>query len=159
MDSHPYVEIVGRYFDGANAGDAELMRSCFCDDIAAYTIAIPARFGSEAASAFLVGLHETGARFTVDHAMVQEPEAVVEWSMIWTPPGASEPALSRGVDWFVFESGKIKEIREYCDPRWNPEPASLHQLEEFPYSSRGYPEFDDLDERLPHRVRRAKLTS
>ena len=150
MPRHPFVETIARYFNGANSGDVGLMMSCFAEDIAAYTIGMPPRFGSRAAAEFFIANQPTKARWTIDHAVVQEPEAVVEWSVLWTPPGESAEVLSRGIDWFVFEDENIKEIREYCDPRMTPQLPSVHQLEQFPYDSRGYPLEKNLDLKLPN---------
>ena len=150
MQRHKFIDVIARYFNGANAGDAELMLSCFCDDITAYTTGIPPRVGNHAVVELLIDLHPTRARWTIDQAVVQEPEAVVEWSALWTPPGASVEVLTRGVDWFVFENEKIKEIREYADFGLSPEAPSVHELLQFPYQSRGYPLETTLDSKLPN---------
>lgn len=61
-----------------------------------------------------VDMHPTGARWTIDHYVIQEPEAVVEWTMLVTPSGETNEVLDRGIDWFLFqEDGRIKEIREF----------------------------------------------
>ena len=57
---------------------------------------------------------------------------------------------TRGVDWFVFENEKIKEIREYADLGLSPEAPSVHELLQFPYQSRGYPLETTLDSKLPN---------
>lgn len=150
MQRHKFVDTIARYFNGANEGNADLMHSCFCDDITAYTTGIPPRVGSNAVVKLLIDLHPTRARFTIDRAVVQEPEAVVEWSALWTPPGASEEVLTRGVDWFVFENDKISEIREYADFGLSPQPPAVHELERFPYETRGYPLKSTLDSNLPN---------
>jgi len=150
MQKHLFTDTIARYFNGANDGDAELMLSCFSDDVTAYTTGIPPRVGNHAVVELLIGIHPTRARFTLDHAVVQEPEAVVEWSALWTPPGASVEVLTRGVDWFVFENEKIKEIREYADFGLSPEPPTVHELAQFPYQSRGYPLETTLDSKLPN---------
>ena len=150
MQKHKFIDTIARYFNGANEADAELMLSCFCDDITAYTTGIPPRVGNHAVVELLTILHPTRARWTIDHAVVQEPEAVVEWSALWTPPGTSEEALTRGIDWFVFENDKIKEIREYADFGLSPEPLAVHELLQFPYQHRGYPLATTLDSKLPN---------
>ena len=97
MTRHRYVETVARYFNGANAGDREMMISCFASDIAVYTIGYPPVFGAQAVAQIFVELHPSGARWTIDHCVVQEPEAVVEWSSLWTPPSpARDPQVATG---------------------------------------------------------------
>ena len=39
------------------------------------------------------------------------PEAVIEWSMRWTPAATGEPEVLLGSEWYLFEDGRISEIR------------------------------------------------
>jgi hypothetical protein len=81
--------------------------------------------------------------WTVDHALVQADEAVIEWTMQWTPPGQKKPQLIRGAEWYIFRDGRIAEIRAYY---LNPRLPYMHtsfELEDFPYPKRGYPTLSD----------------
>jgi ketosteroid isomerase-like protein len=148
MARHRYVDSIARYFNAANAGDPAGMLACFADDIAVYTTGIAPRFGAAAVAQLIVELHSTRARWTIDHCLVQEPEAVVEWSMLLVPPGAAQEAFYRGIDWFAFDANdRIVQIREFL--LTNPAHAGK-PLEQFPYADRGYPMGPDLDERLPN---------
>jgi len=53
-------------------------------------------------------------RWTLDLAMVQGDEAVIDWSMRWPPAaGSGEPELLRGTAWYTFRAGTISEIRSH----------------------------------------------
>jgi len=64
-------------------------------------------------------------------------EAVIEWSMRWTPVGDDEEELLRGTEWYRFEDGKIAEIRSYHCNHHLAAPENF-QLRAFPYAQRGY---------------------
>lgn len=73
----------------------------------------------------------------MDHALVEGPEAVVEWSMLWKPLLEENHELLRGTEWFVFRDEKIAEIRSYhCNFFLND--RENRQLHDFDYVGRGY---------------------
>ena len=149
MATHPLLDTVVRYFKGCNTADLDLMVSCFTDNVEAYFIDVSPIVGSHDLAKFLCRLHEEiGARFTVDRGIAQGNEAVIEWSVLWTPSNAPKEELSRGTDWFTFENGRIAEIRQYYHAR-NLKPGQNHELLGFPYAERGYPLRENLDSRLP----------
>jgi hypothetical protein len=71
--------------------------------------------------------------WVVDHGIVQGEEAVIEWSMFWLPPGASDRVVTRGAEWFVLRDERIAEIRSY----YRQQPSDS-ELDGFPYADRGY---------------------
>jgi ketosteroid isomerase-like protein len=145
---HPYIDTVARYFNGANAGDPAQMLPCFADDIEVYSTGTPPRRGAQAVAQYFVDFHHTGARWTIDHCVVEAPEAVVEWTMVLTAPGESHESLHRGIDWFVFQDdGRIRQIREFVH---TDAPLPGRTLDQFPYAERGYPTLSDFDARLPN---------
>jgi len=74
--------------------------------------------------------------WTVDRAMVDGDEAVIEWSMFVTFLDDRPPQRLRGTEWYAFQDGRIAEVRAYY--RWIPgEPIS--ELGGFPYAERAYP--------------------
>jgi hypothetical protein len=114
MSKNPFVDSVYRYIRGCNTGDRELLVSTFTEDIRAYFLHRPPVQGRKNLAKFWLGFHHaTNARWTVDHTIVQGNEVAVEWSMLWTPAAASREEFARGTDWFVFENGRIAEIRQY----------------------------------------------
>lgn len=144
------IEVLRQYIRGCNAGDLELLKSTFTEDIKVYFIELPPVMGREAVAKFWVDYHDaTHARWTIDHVVVEGNEAVFEWSSLEVPKGASAPVFTRGVDWYVFRGNQIAEIRQYYDVR-NVLPADRSfELEGFPYKERNYPLRDNLDTRLP----------
>ncbi len=133
-------QIITRYFNAANTGDADQMLSCFHEDICAYATSIPARLGAIKVAQYLLDLREhTGAHWTIDRILAQQPEAAVEWSCVLHLPGESNKRLLRGIDWLTFEKGKIKEIHEWSGSKLTPESPVTFELQGFPYKKRGYP--------------------
>jgi ketosteroid isomerase-like protein len=133
------LDVVRRYYDGCSAGDVEEMRATLADDVVHYFLApnvgsAPVRGGEHLARYWrkVAGMIE--ARWVVDHGLVGDGEAVIEWTMYWQPPGATTRVATRGAEWFVFAvDGRIAEIRSYYHQR----PATT-ELEGFPYAQRGY---------------------
>lgn len=149
MATHPFIETVERYFKGCNTADTDLMLSCFADDVSAYFLDIPPVSGSNNLATFWAEFHKaTGARWTVDRGIATENEAVVEWSMLWTPPETTAEDLWRGTDWFVFKRGLIQEIRQH-HPVHDLRPGQDVELIGFSYADQGYPTKANLDLRLP----------
>jgi hypothetical protein len=139
MIKHPYVETIETYYLGCNARDFDLMVSTFVDDVVHYFVDhAPVRGAQGLANYWCKVAPKTAATWAVDHAIVAEPEAVIEWSMPWTPPVTGAAEVLRGTEWFVFTNGKIAEIRSYhCNFFLNaPKNRALHG---FDYASRGYP--------------------
>ncbi len=135
---HPYVDTINRYYQGCNTADFDLMCSTFTPDVVHYFVDHSAVEGAAALANYWVKVGpRTGANWTCDHAVVQEPEAVIEWSMQWTPAATGKPELLRGSEWYLFEDGLIKEIRSYHNNFYLQDPAN-RELHGFDYAGRGY---------------------
>lgn len=145
---HPLILVVEKYFHGCNTADADLMIACFTDDVHAYWYDEPALTDSRSLASFWCQLHEaTGARWTIDRGVASAGEAVIEWSMLWTPPGYTTEDLWRGTDWFIFRAELICEIRQY-HPILGLKPGNDAEMMNFPYAARGYPTKEKLDDQL-----------
>ena len=81
--------------------------------------------------------HRTQASWQLDHGLVQASEAVIEWSMRWTPSQTGVSEILRGTEWYVFEEGWISEIRSYHNNFYLQHPEN-RALRDFDYRSRGY---------------------
>lgn len=131
-----HLATIRKYYDGCNKADVEKMMSTFTRDVAHYFTGYPPVIGaSELAkywSKFQLGGRTT--LWTVDHAISEGNEAVIEWTMKTTAPG-STPAVLRGTEWYVFRDGKIAEIRAYYSRVHG---VAVSQLEGYPYADRGY---------------------
>jgi ketosteroid isomerase-like protein len=133
------LDVVRRYYDGCSAGDVEEMRATLTDDVVHYFLApnvgsAPVRGGEHLARYWRKVAGMIGARWVVDHGLVGEREAVIEWTMFWRPQGATSRVATRGAEWFVFAAdGRIAEIRSY----YQQQPKTT-ELDGFPYAARGY---------------------
>jgi len=140
MEAHPLVEVVHRYIRGCNAGDVDLLASCFAPDIRVYFLHEPPVEGRDVYARYRCEVEAaTRARFTVDRVLATGSEAVLEWTMLWTPPTANKAVLMRGIDWFSFVQEQIVEIRQYYDVRGRVSDDQPYELRGFPYAQRGYP--------------------
>ena len=138
QSGHRYIETIKRYYHGCNTGDYGLMMSTFTDDIVHYFVDHGAVRGGGALANYWVKVGpKTAANWQLDHALVQEPEAVIEWSMRWTPPAAKTAELLRGSEWYLFRDDKIAEIRSYHNNVYLQDQRN-RELWDFDYAGRGY---------------------
>ena len=139
MSAPTHLDTIRTYYRGCSTGDAALMTSVLAPDVVHYfTGADPVR-GAEELAAYWVEDNAGDRRtaWTVDRAMVEGDEAVIEWSMFITFLDDRPGQRLRGAEWYAFRDGRIAEVRAYY--RWIPgEPVS--ELIGFPYAERGYPD-------------------
>ena len=137
-ERHPYIATIERYYEGCNRADVELMKSTFTEDVVHYFVDHAAVRGDDNLAGYWSKVRpRTHAKWTVDHAIAMEDEAVIEWSMRWTPVGNDVAELLRGTEWFIFRGGKIAEIRSYHNNHYLQDPRNA-ELRDFPYDERGY---------------------
>jgi len=132
------LELLTRYYDACSAGDADGVAATVTGDVVHYFLA------PNVGSAPVAGAEHLGrywrkvqgmldARWVVDRLVADGDEAVIEWTMFWTPQGEPGRVATRGAEWFALRDGRIAEIRSY----YRQEPATT-ELEGFPYAERGY---------------------
>ena len=135
---HAYIETIKRYYEGCNTQDIELMMSTFTDDVVHYFVDHSAVHGAQGLANYWAKVApRTEANWQLDHAVVQDDEAVIEWSMRWTPIGHDSPEVLRGAEWYIFRDSKISEIRSYHNNYYLQDPAN-RALHDFDYAERGY---------------------
>lgn len=135
---HRFIDLINTYYQGCNSSDVDLMMSTFTDDVVHYFVDHSAVRGArELANYWSKVAPKTQANWVLDHALVQEPEAVIEWSMSWVPAQTGELQLLRGSEWYVFKEDKIAEIRSYHNNYYLHSPANA-ELHDFDYAGRGY---------------------
>ena len=138
MTKHPYIQIIEKYYDACNQRDAALMKSTFTDDVVHYFVDHePVRSAVGLANYWCKVAPKTEATWGIDHALVSEPEAVIEWSMRWKPSTELKHEILRGTEWFVFGNNKISAIRSYhCNYFLND--RRNRELRDFDYAGRKY---------------------
>jgi ketosteroid isomerase-like protein len=137
LNLHPHVQTIGRYYEACSAGDAAGVAACCTEDVVHYFLVpgIKPVHGNEHLGRYwrkVVGL--IAAEWRVEHAMASEDEAVIEWSMQWSPPENGQRYICHGAEWYVFRDGLISEIRAYYDHGRNEDTGLIG----FPYAERGY---------------------
>ncbi len=135
---HPYIDTIHNYYRGCNTADVDLMLSTFTDDVVHYFVDHSMVRGAQGLANYWAKVGPlTQANWQLDHALVQEPEAVIEWSMRWVPRQTGEAEILRGSEWYLFREDKIAEIRSYHNNYFlqAPENRALH---DFDYAGRGY---------------------
>ena len=138
QSGHEYIETIKRYYQGCNTADYDLMMSTFTPEVVHYFVDHGAVRGADGLANYWVKVGpRTQARWTLDHALVQEPEAVIEWSMRWTPPATGVAEVLRGSEWYLFEDDLIAEIRSYHANHFLSDPKN-RELWDFDYDGRGY---------------------
>lgn len=138
QSGHVYIDIIKLYYEGCNSANYEQMVSVFADDVAHYFVDHGVVRGAAALANYWVKVGpRTSAKWNLDHAIVEEPEAVIEWSMRWTPSSTNKSEILRGSEWYLFDSNKIVEIRSYHNNYFLSNPRN-RELWDFDYKGRGY---------------------
>jgi ketosteroid isomerase-like protein len=132
------LELVTRYYDGCSRGDVDLMLATLHPDVVHYFLApnpgsTPVAGAEHLARYWRKVARMLDARWIVDHCLAGPDEAVIEWTMYWTPPEGADRVATRGAEWFTFVDGRIREIRSYYQQR-----PGTSELDGFPYAARGY---------------------
>lgn len=135
---HPYINIIQTYYRGCNTHDVDLMMSTFTEDVVHYFVDHSAVRGAAALANYWAKVApRTQANWQLDHALVQESEAVIEWSMAWVPAQTGKQEILRGSEWYVFDDRRIAEIRSYHNNIYLQDPRN-RELHDFDYAGRGY---------------------
>lgn len=135
-----YDALIRRYFAACNAADYAALMSCFTPDAVHYFPAglpeVPWRSADTISRKWLWCVQTLGSQWTIDRILIShdKPEAMIEWTH-WKNKSAT--AL-RGAEWYLFEDGKIKEIRAYYAAPADKDVA-INELVGFDYAGRGYP--------------------
>lgn len=132
------LALITRYYDGCNAGDTGEMVATLTEDVTHYFLApnlAPAPVsGAEHLTRYWRKVQaKFEARWVVDHIVAKGDEAVIEWTLFWTPSPGSERIATRGAEWFCFRGYLIREIRSYYH-----QTDTTSELEGYPYEERDY---------------------
>ncbi len=72
--------------------------------------------------------------WTIDNIISQNDQVVVEFTNVFTNPGASDTRLNRGCEWYRLKDHKIVEIRAYFESDYERDAG----LTGYPYEEMGY---------------------
>lgn len=136
--SAAWVDLITTYYDGCTSGDVDKMLMTLHPDVTHWFLApnVGSRAVRGAEHLARYWRKVTGridARWVVDSVCATADQAVIEWTMWWSPEGGNKRVATRGAEWFTSEDGLIHEIRSYYQMR----PEST-ELDGFPYADRGY---------------------
>ena len=135
---HRYIDTILRYYEGCNTADVDLMMRTFTDDVVHYFVDHGEVRGARGLADYWARVGPlTQANWMLNHTVIQEPEAVIEWSMSWVPKQTGQMELLRGSEWYIFEGSKIKEIRSYHANFYLASTRNA-ELHDFDYAQRGY---------------------
>ena len=137
-DNHRYTEVIQQYYEGCSTANFDMMMATFDPGVIHYFIDHSPVCGAEALANYWVKVGpKTRASWIMDHILIQGVEAVIEWSMPWTPPSDQKPQTLRGTEWYIFKGEKIAEIRSYHNNHYLQNPKN-RELWDFPYDAWGY---------------------
>jgi ketosteroid isomerase-like protein len=131
------IAVVQKYFEGCSTGDLETLLATLTPDVVHYFLddsVQPIRGADHLARYWRKYRQVLDPTWSIDHAVAQGDEVVIEWSCIWTPKGREDRIVLRGTDWYVLRGGRIAEIRAYFIQNNTGDTG----LAGFPYSERGY---------------------
>ena len=138
-----YEALIRRYFDACNAADYQALIDCFTPDAVHYFPAglpeVPWRGADAIARKWIWCVETLGSQWTIERILISHlidhdrPEAMIEWTHWKTRSGTA----LRGAEWYVFDAGRIKEIRAYYASPADKSTA-INELVDFDYAGRGY---------------------
>lgn len=136
--STAWTGLISRYYDGCTDGDVEKMLQTLHPEVVHWFLTpntgSRAVTGAEHLARYWRKVTRMiDARWVVESICATPEQAVIEWTMWWTPDGTDQRVGTRGAEWFTCEDGLIREIRSYYQMR--PETT---ELDGFPYDDRGY---------------------
>ena len=130
--------LIVAYYGACNRGDVDALPACFTPDVVHWFLAPnlapePVAGRERLARYWRKVQTRFDGRWVVDRVLADGDEAVIEWTLFWTPPETGERVATRGAEWYVFRDGLISEIRAYYRQE-----HQTSQLAGFPYGERGY---------------------
>lgn len=133
-----WTALVRRYYDGCGAGDVAMMLETLHPQVVHWFLApntgsAPVAGAEHLARYWRKVAAMRRARWVVDAICATGGQAVIEWTMWWSPADGAPRVATRGAEWFTRADGLIGEIRSY----YQLGPATS-ELDGFPYAERGY---------------------
>jgi hypothetical protein len=139
------LERVKAYYRDLNTGDPEKVASHFhADANHYYTRLQPNLSGQAIGETTELGVKHLDGSWHIEHAIEQDDEVVIEWTMLWCDPRHDgERRLDRGTEWFIVRDGLIAEVRAY---HHSDDKNRQGDLLGFDHAGRGYTTMEHWDE-------------
>jgi ketosteroid isomerase-like protein len=131
-----HLATIRQYYAACNSGDEAQFRATLSADVVHYFLPSqlqPVRGVEHFIAYWRKNRERYNAQWSLDRTLAQGDEAVVEWTMRWTPAPGGERLRMRGAEWYQFRQGRINEVRAYCGFDAN----GHTELAGFPYEARG----------------------
>jgi ketosteroid isomerase-like protein len=114
-NEQPNEAHIRSYFEACSTGTAGDIARHFTIDAVVYDTNIAPVWGSEAIGEAWVAIRNKwgGATWNVDSCVESGNVAAIEWSMRGVDPKTTRAFVFRGSEHYVFEAGRIAEIRQY----------------------------------------------
>jgi ketosteroid isomerase-like protein len=138
MTTDEKLHLIRRYYDACSAGDIDALVQTVHENVTHYFLApnpgsTPVSGSSHLARYWRKVQARVDGRWVVDSIIGEGDEAVIEWTLYWSPPGSGERVATRGAEWYRLEDRRIAEIRAYYQQL-----DISSELEGFDYAGRGY---------------------
>ena len=133
-----HLAVISEYYDACNTGDVASYERTLHPDVVHYflkpnTGSRPVA-GRDRLIAYWTKVQSMiDGVWVVDRLLSSGDEAVIEWTLFWNPTPEGQRVVTRGSEWFAFDSGQIIEIRSFYQQR-----NEDTELDAYPYLYRGY---------------------
>jgi ketosteroid isomerase-like protein len=133
--SNAAADLVARYFDACNSGDAAALKATVSEDVVHYFLpGHPPVRGSDALAKHWNRFRVIfDAKWFLNRVIAAGDDAVSEWSFEYRPAEGEARVVNRGTEWYLIRDGRIVEVRSYYN-----ETDANSELAGFDYAGRGY---------------------
>lgn len=133
-----WLPLIIEYYDACTRGDAATLQGMFTEDVVHYFLqpnvgSAPVGGAEHLARYWRKVARMLRSRWVVESLIERGDEAVIEWSMYWEPNADGQRIVTRGTEWYVFDGGRISEIRSY-----HKQVRQDSELAGFDYAAAGY---------------------
>jgi ketosteroid isomerase-like protein len=112
------LDHVRSYYEALNTGDADAVAAHFTEDAVHWYTRREPHVGARAiAENAALGVEHLNARWNLEHAVEDDDEVAIEWTMAFDHPRDGRRLLDRGAEFLAFRGDLICEVRAYYNER------------------------------------------
>ena len=112
------LDHVRSYYEALNTGDADAVAAHFTEDAVHWYTRREPHVGARAiAENAALGVEHLNARWNLEHAVEDDDEVAIEWTMAFDHPRDGRRLLDRGAEFLTFRGDLICEVRAYYNER------------------------------------------